>query len=51
MGSGFIDPLFLDLGTGWRLVVSFTPLPLFPTTHWIGGYVDPRTGLDDMVKR
>jgi hypothetical protein len=24
-----MDPHFLDLGTGWRLVVSFTPLPLY----------------------
>jgi hypothetical protein len=27
MGSGCIDPRFLDLGTSWREVVSFTPLP------------------------
>jgi hypothetical protein len=27
-GSGCIDPHFLDLGTNWRWVVSFTPLPL-----------------------
>jgi hypothetical protein len=29
-GSGCIDPRFLDLGTSWRWVVSFTPLPLYP---------------------
>jgi hypothetical protein len=34
-------------------VVSFTPLPLYPReratgTHFIGGWVDPRAGLDDM---
>jgi hypothetical protein len=29
-GSGCIDPLFLDLGTSWRRVVSFTRLPLYP---------------------
>jgi hypothetical protein len=29
-GSGCIDPRFLDLGTSWRLVVSFTPRPLYP---------------------
>jgi hypothetical protein len=28
-GSGCIDPHFLDLGTSWRWVVSFTPLPLY----------------------
>jgi hypothetical protein len=27
--SGCIDPHFLDLGTSWRWVVSFTPLPLY----------------------
>jgi hypothetical protein len=37
-------------------VVSFTPLPLYPRerapgTHFIGGWVDPRAGLDDMDKR
>jgi hypothetical protein len=29
-GSGCIDPHFLDLGTSWRWVVSFMPLPLYP---------------------
>jgi hypothetical protein len=29
-GSGCIDPHFLDLGTSWRWVVSFTALPLYP---------------------
>jgi hypothetical protein len=29
-GSGCIDPHFLDLGTSWRWVVSFTPLPRYP---------------------
>jgi hypothetical protein len=36
-------------------VVSFTPLPLYPrerapSIHFIGGWVDPRAGLDDMEK-
>jgi hypothetical protein len=35
---------------------SFTPRPLYPPgkvpgTHWIGGWVGPRTGLDDAEKR
>jgi hypothetical protein len=30
MGSGCIDPHFLDLGTSWRWVVNFTPRPLHP---------------------
>jgi hypothetical protein len=34
----------------WRLVVSFTPLPLYPRTHWIGGCVGPRAGLDGAGK-
>jgi hypothetical protein len=37
-------------------VVSFTPRPLYlrkraPGTHWIGGWVSPRAGLDDVEKR
>jgi hypothetical protein len=38
-------------------VVSFTPRPLYPCgerasgTHWIGGCVDPRAGLDNVEKR
>jgi hypothetical protein len=30
MGSGCIDPHFLDFGTSWRWAVSFTPNPLQP---------------------
>jgi hypothetical protein len=29
LGSGSIDPHFLDLGTSWSRVVSFTPRPLY----------------------
>jgi hypothetical protein len=47
--------IFLDLGTSGRLVVSFTPRPLYPQgksprTHWLGGLVDHRAGLNDMEK-
>jgi hypothetical protein len=54
-GSGCIYPHFLDLDTSWRWVVSFTPLPLYPRerapgTHFIGGWVEPRAGMDDMEK-
>jgi hypothetical protein len=28
----------------------FTPGERAPGTHWIGGLVDPRAGLDDMEK-
>jgi hypothetical protein len=45
MRSWCIDLNFLDLGTSWRLVVSFTPLPLYSWrknsgTLWVGGWVD-----------
>jgi hypothetical protein len=55
-GSGCIDPHFLDLNTSWRWVVSFTHRPLYPrerapSTHCIGGWVDPSAGLDDVEKR
>jgi hypothetical protein len=29
-GSGCVDPPFLDFGTSWRWVVSFTPRSLYP---------------------
>jgi hypothetical protein len=54
-GSGGIAPRSLDLGTGWRWVVSrsgrFTPRELSPGTHWIGGWLGPRAVLDAVVKR
>jgi hypothetical protein len=31
--------------------VRFTPGERAPCTHWIGGWVDPTAGLDDMKKR
>jgi hypothetical protein len=47
---------FLDLGTSWTWMVSFTLRPLYfrgrsRGTHWIGGWSDPRAGLDDVEKR
>jgi hypothetical protein len=55
-GSGCTDPHYLDLGTSWRRVVSFTLLPLYsreraPGTYGIGGWVGPTAGLDDLEKR
>jgi hypothetical protein len=34
--NGYIDECFLDLCNGWRLVVTFTPLPFYPKerTPW-----------------
>jgi hypothetical protein len=49
--------LILNLGTRWGWVVSVTPRPRFtpggrtPGTHWIGGWVGPRAGLDAETKR
>jgi hypothetical protein len=50
MGSGCIDPFFLTsalVGGEWSAsrLCRFTP-----GTHWIGSWVDPRAGLDDMEK-
>jgi hypothetical protein len=28
----------------------FTPVEIAPYTHWIGGWVGPRAGLDDVEK-
>jgi hypothetical protein len=54
MGSGCIDPHFLDLGTSGELLASrpgrFTPGEIAPGTHWIEGWRDPRAGLDDVEK-
>jgi hypothetical protein len=46
---------FLDLGTSWGWVTSFTPRPLYPWerapgNHYIGGWVYPRAALDDIEK-
>jgi hypothetical protein len=57
MGKWMYDPRILDLGISWKQVVSFTPRPLYPRrrshpgAHWIGGWMDPRTGLDTVDKR
>jgi hypothetical protein len=47
---------FLDLGTvGGQWLTSrpgrFTSGERAPGTHWIGGWVDLRAGLDDLEKR
>jgi hypothetical protein len=56
MGGWMYRSTFSDLSTSWRLVVSFTTRTLYPQvkspgTHWIGGWVNPRAGLDDMERR
>jgi hypothetical protein len=54
-GNWCIDPRVLDLGISWRWDVSFTPRQPYPwecapSTHWIEGWVDPRSGLDGAEK-
>jgi hypothetical protein len=51
MGEWRYSATILDLGTRWRWVISFTPLPLYPRgisprTHCMGSWVGPRAGLD-----
>jgi hypothetical protein len=53
-GSEGITPRILDLGNKWKSVISFTSRTTrkrAPRTHWIGGWVGPRAGLDVVVKR
>jgi hypothetical protein len=51
MGKWRYSSIFLDIGTRWRLVISFMPRPHYlrinrPGTHWIGDWVGPRVGLE-----
>jgi hypothetical protein len=55
MGGG-IAPTFLTsaLDGGERSASRsgrFIPGEIAPSTHWIGGWVDPRAGLDSVKKR
>jgi hypothetical protein len=55
-GNGGMAPLFFTsalYGGEWPASRPgpFTQLETAPGTHWIGGWVGPRTGLDDMEKR
>jgi hypothetical protein len=55
-GSGGIAPQFLTSvldGGEWSAShpCRFTPGERFPGTHWIGGWVGPRAGLDGTKKR
>jgi hypothetical protein len=52
---GNIASCILNLGNGWRWVVSFTLRPLYSRgestgTHWIGGWVSLRVGLNAVTK-
>jgi hypothetical protein len=55
-GCGGTAPHILNLGTRWgewsaSWTGSFNPGVRAPGTHWIGGWVDPRFGLDAVAKR
>jgi hypothetical protein len=55
-GGGCIDHVFLTsvlVGGEWSAArpCSFIPGEGAPNTHWIGGWVGPRAGLDDVEKR
>jgi hypothetical protein len=55
MGEWRYSSTLLDLGTRWRLVVSFMPLPLYFRRHSPQypvdrGWVGPRAGLDETEK-
>jgi hypothetical protein len=56
-GEEVLFLLILNLGTRWGWVVSVTPRPHFTPgertsgTHWIGGWVGPRAGLDTGARR
>jgi hypothetical protein len=45
--GGCIDPQFLDLNTSSSRPGRFTPGERAPGIHWIGGWGDPKTNLDD----
>jgi hypothetical protein len=52
--SRCIDPRFHYLGISEMAALRpnrYTPGERAPGTHWIGDWVNPRTGLDDMEKR
>jgi hypothetical protein len=48
-GSRCIDPLILGLGTSRPDL--FTPGERARSTHWIGGWVGPKTSLNDVERR
>jgi len=38
-------------GGEWSASRRFTPRERAPGTHWIGGWVGPRAGLDTLMRR
>jgi hypothetical protein len=49
-GEEVYSSAILDLCTKWEWSAS-RPGNLTPSTHWIGGWVSPRAGLDAVEKR
>jgi hypothetical protein len=53
-GYACIEPRFLDLDTSWcgqlQAQATLPPGERAPGTHWTGGWVGPRTGLDELEK-
>jgi hypothetical protein len=57
-GSGGANPLILSLSIRWIRVAIFMPRPRplctrskSHDTHWVGGWVCPRAGLDAVAKK
>jgi len=55
MGNEGMSAHFLDIGTKWQWSSlrfgRFIPWERAPGTHWIGGWVGPKAGLDTVVRR
>jgi hypothetical protein len=54
-GGSCYSSFILHFDTRWTSVISFTCRPRYPReiargTHWIGGWVGPRSGLDATEK-
>jgi hypothetical protein len=53
-GSEYVDPRILDLGNSLKCRserYASHPGCFTPRTYWIGGWVGPKTGLDDVERR
>jgi hypothetical protein len=56
MGEWRYSSTIFDLGIMWNSAVSFTPQWLYPRergpcTNWLGGWVGPRTVLENVERR
>lgn len=51
-----VKPCILNLGPRWRHMISVTHQQIYPTkwdpiTHWIGGWMESRAGLDILERK